>query len=310
MFDLFKSDTSLAVDGRPNEVLPGATVELKATLEGELDDRIEGLHIGVRCVSRYTGVRWDSTDKEWDRETRSETVWEEWREPKGPVALGSHSETFELPADALPSVEGAIEWEGVARLARRRAKDVSEEWQFAVLLPAERYAARERDPAEVDGEGDATMRVDVPRRVAAGEPLAGAIVVVPKEEVTARKVVVELRTKRIDRAEVEEAGADALSVGDTRITIHGSSISLSSRRSEIEAEETHAEVELEGGDLAPGQEYRFPFELHVPGDAPPGLEAPNTELRWWLHAKLERRLRGDVSVSLPLNVYNAAGPTA
>ena len=54
--------------------------------------------------------------------------------------------------------------------------------------------------------------------------------------------------------------------------------------------------------FAAGTPEQAPFSIVVPGDAGPSSAYPHAQVDWRLEAVLDRRLRGDFDVSVPLVV--------
>ena len=98
MLNLFrKPKTTLTLDAGPETLLPGGRVELKVTVGGDVDEKAEGLRLGVRCVNEFKARERDS-DGDMRTVTRKETVYEDIRDAGGGLAAGSYSEAFELPS--------------------------------------------------------------------------------------------------------------------------------------------------------------------------------------------------------------------
>lgn len=298
-------DASVTLDTSPAELLPGGRVELKAIVEGELDDKVEDLQLGVRCVNRYTRI---DRDKDGSRRVKTnETVYEDIRPvTTGPPNPGAHMLAVDLPADALPSAEDAIEWEAVARISRRRGRDVGEELPLTVLLPADRHAAIEQKPPVVHGAPVEVRFEDLTRSVRLGEKVSGVLVVTAKEDVTTQETRVNLAWRKTDSAEVYNwDGIDIAEIGGVRVSLEDGGLAFYDGGSTVKESAFVDNLRFDGIDLAAGQDARFPFTLTLPAGAAPTLAAPHTAIQWRIEAVLARRLKDDVEVGVELNVFNA-----
>ena len=306
---LFKrTKTTIDVSVAPLAVLPGATVDLQVAVGGELDDKGESVKAGVRCVHTY---KQEVRDDDGTRVVKTkETIHEDLRDlAGGSPRLGSFTATVQVPGDAVPTAEGAVEWEAVAVVGRRRGLDVTGEAPFTVLATPERNANREQLVSVAHG---APMGFDgVRRRVRTGEQVTGELIVAPDEDAKASEIRVRLVRRRVDSDEVldDVFGNTTVDVGGYRLSFErGGLLSVYSNRSTVKEEQEVDLQRLEGGELPGGRESRFPFTLTVPDDAPPSLTAPHTVIHWQVEGIVARRLGDDYEATIELNVYNAPAP--
>lgn len=300
------SDASVTLDVSQAELLPGGKLELKAVVEGELDDKVENLELGVRCVNKFTRIDRDRDGTR--RVTVTDTVYEDIRPvTDGPPSPGTHTLAVDLPADAVPSAEDAIEWEAVARIARRRGRDIGEEQPLTVLLPADRHAAIEQKPPVVHGAPVTVRFEELTRTVRVGEKVSGVLVVTAEEEMKAKETRINLAWRKTDSAEVYNwDGTDIAEIGGVRVSLeHGGGLAFYGGGSTVKESAFVDNLRFDEIELPAGQDVRFPFTLSLPIGSAPTLAAPHTAIQWRVEAVLERRLKDDVEVGIELNVFNA-----
>ncbi len=284
---------TVAVSLEAPEAAPGGTVTVRADIGGELDDKCRAVRVGIRGTGRYLieERRRDSqghvdTDQEW----RTIDLHEE--EHEYPAQAGPVQATFTLPADAPPSAEEAVEWEVFARVDREKGMDKTESIPLPVRMPADRLPTTRTPTAHEDG----LTLDDVPVAVRAGATLTGTLTVdVPKDvDVTAVRIRLHRRctyvADRID--DYSMFRGDALS-----IFIFGGS------KSRITRDEKVAETDLSGKrSFAVGQVERLPFTIAVPESLGGTTGHPHAQVDWRLEAVLDRRMRDDLAVDVPLAV--------
>lgn len=303
--DIFKArtDATVMVAATPvNGLLPGAHVELRAEVGGELDDKVEALQLGIRCTNTYEHWTRDS-DGDRHRSTSTDTVWESAQDL--PASLGSHEVAIDLPSDALPTVDGKLDWIAFARLARKRARDVSEEQPLTVLSPGDRYAGVEELPPTASGGGATSRFEGLTRRARPGDKVSGVLIVSPDEEgkTTAR---VNLTRLRVDSAAVYDWGAGRVGeIGGVALSYTFGKLDFYDANSTIKDQFYADNLRFDELELVAGQEAKFPFTLTVPPTAEPTVAGPHTAVHWRIEAVLERRFKHDIEVGVELNVYNA-----
>ena len=300
------ADASVALDLSAGEVLPGAKLDLKAVVEGELDDKVENLQLGVRCVNKYTRIDRDRDGSH--RVKTSETIYEDIVPVSdGPPSPGTHTRTVELPPDAVPSAEDAIEWEAVARIARHRGRDIGEEQPLTMLLTPERYASIEQKPPVVHGAPVTVRFEELNRRVRLGEKVSGVLVVTAQEDMKAKETRINLAWRKTDSAEVYNwDGTDIAEIGGVRVSLeHGGGLAFYGGGSTVKESGFADNLRFDEIELPAGHDVRFPFSLQLPVGGLPTLTAPHTAIQWRIEAVLERRMKDDIEVGIELNVFNA-----
>ena len=275
LLDALKRDkTSLTVEADPAAVLPGGEVRIRVTLEGELDDKVQGLRAGLRAANHYLVRERDrhDDDNDVDEVWRAVQLHEEVHEL--PMQPGTHEIVCVVPPDALPTSKNAVSWGAFAQLDRKRGMDAKEDAVVQVLLGGAAVPSEPSSTATV-GEGGVAF-AEVPVSAAAGEEIRGVLTVTPAEDLKVTGVEVKLRRTRFYR--------------EDKIT----------KREDAAVAEVAGKEEYRGGDTA-----QIPFTLQVPADAGPTVEAPQATVTWELEASFKRRMRGDFNVKAPVVVYNA-----
>jgi SpoOM protein len=286
--------TTLAVTLDQPEAAPGGAITVRVDVSGELDDKARAIRVGLTGTGRYLVEerRRDSqghvnTDQEW----RSVDLHEE--EHEYPAKIGPLTAEFTLPPDAPPSAVDAVEWEVYARVDRERGMDKKQEQPLAVRMPTDRLPSA-RTPAASD---DGLTLDDVPVAARAGDQLSGALTVnVPKDlDVTAVRIRLHRRctyvADRIDNYSMFRG--DMLSI-----------FAFGGSQSHITRDEKVAEADLSGKrSFSAGQVEHLPFAIAVPASLGGTTGHPYAQVDWRLEAVLDRRMRDDLAVSVPLAVY-------
>lgn len=289
---LVRKRAELSVSTDRSAYLPGDVVEATVRLAGKKDFEIEEGRVELVYENEYTYTQsegWDSDDSEiektttTDRETKDKQRFLE----AGPVAAGSEAEhrvSLRIPGDAAPTGEGEItkvRWKVEAILGVGRGLDPDAGAEITVLAPR---APRAAEAAEVDGHGDVDLELRLPggAHVAAGETMAGTLVLRPREAIETQEVRIELvRKEHVPREQGNEH------------------------------ESVDAKAVLSGGvELGAGIPREFPFQLSVPRSAPPSFRTDQSTLRWYLRGVAARRMRSDYNIRQELNLYSAGGAAA
>lgn len=300
-------DATVTLDVAQAELLPGGRVELKATVEGEIDDKVENLQLGVRCVNKYKRMERDS-DGDLRKVTTTETLYEDIRPvTDGPPSVGTHTLAVELPQDAMPSAEDAIEWEAVARIARNRGRDVGEEQPLNVLSTAERHAGIEQKPPVASGARISARFEELTRSVRVGEKVSGVLVVTAQEDdLKANETRVNLTWRRTDSAEVYNwDGVDIAEIGGVKVSLDDGGLGFYAGGSTVKESGFADNLRFDEIELPEGHDVRFPFTLALPVGSPPTLAGPHTAIQWRVEAVLSRRMKDDIDVGIELNVFTA-----
>jgi hypothetical protein len=186
---------------------------------------------------------------------------------------------IDVPPTAMGSADGkiiSVGWELAVDVTVRKGRNGSQTQPITVRAARateDRGALAEPHVVTCDV---ADLRFgDLPRRLAGGESVAGSLTVAPLKEVSARAVRVELvRLESVSRAKGK-------------------------REETIEAvQELSAGADLD-------RPRSFSFALQVPGAPVPSIEGDYYAIRWFLRGVLDRRLRKDPHVILPLHVASA-----
>ncbi len=273
LLDALKRDkTSLTIEVDPAEVVPGAEVRIRVTLEGEIDDKAQGLRAGLRAANHYLVRERDrhDDDNDVDEVWRAIQLHEETHEL--PLQAGTHEIACVVPPGALPTSKNAVSWGAFAQLDRKRGMDAKENAVVRVLAPPEAAA----ETQSVTGEGGAAF-ADVPTLARAGEEVSGTLTITPSDDLKVTGVELKLRRIRFYR--------------EDKIT----------KREDVAVVELGGKSEFRAGDTA-----QMPFSIPVPPDAEPSVAAPQALVTWELEASFQRRMKSDFNVKAPLVVVNAS----
>ncbi len=294
------TELELTVD--PDRVPAGGDVHVRWDLGGEIDDKDRAIRAGVTATGYFLAYdddeHYDQHDRDAHRdrrvEQRSFEVYEHAEDL--PLQLGPGGVTIKLPAEAPPGSAGVLKWTAWARVDRKGGKDDAQEATIYVRRPAQEVA-----PEDVAHDG--FKLTGIPRAVRLGKTYTGEIDFTPADDV---KGVVKARMIRRCRFDSRDGFAtvdlpDLLGMSQLPGSDLFASQSLA-RASLIIREETELELELsEKEEFAAGRTRSFALELPVPRKGPTTSHHHAT-VDWRLEIVLDRKLRGDLKVVLPLDV--------
>ena len=300
------SKVNVAVAAEPLEPAPGGEVTVRFDVSGELDDKCRGVRVGLEGTGSYlaeettqnTSGGYQASDGTYQPPQTSYQTQEVWRsyelhleEQTLPAVIGPGQAIFSLPADAPPSSSGVVSWQASARVDREGGKDKVQRVELAVRVPADGLPTA-RAPQQVD---DGLTLDDVPVAVRAGDMLTGRLTVDVDKDVSVTAVHIRLHRKVVYAAGgIEHASAlesDLLS-------------SFAFSGTHITREFQPAEIDLTGKrEFTAGSVEQIPFSIQVPADAAPTSAHPYARADWRVEAVLNRRMRDDLAVDMPLIVY-------
>jgi sporulation-control protein spo0M len=277
----------------------GETVTAKVFISGTPDPKVQGARVELAVKNRYREQERDynHSDHGHDRTrtvTREDTTVVMWQPlpgaPDGPVALGEHTVTLQIPHDAPPSAfepggfGDLVTWEVRAILDRRMSMDPDATIKIHVASFANQYAHWAQSPP-VAKSHEVPMGLDQlsTRVLRPGEQVTGVLTINPRESAKGRTVRVQLERRRTDTP-------DNMKFNDTAAQV-----------------ELARDVKLE-----PGQPLQFPFQIPLPENVPPTYSASRSHLHWFLEGIVDRKMRSDFVVEAEVAVYtgspDAAGP--
>lgn len=282
--------TTLSVDVEPDEITPGATVVLRFTIDGDLDDKCRAIRAGVTCVGTYIDEERgrDANGHPIMREVGHEvTLHDDQRQL--PLQSGPGQEEFTLPADAAPASADAVEWTAWVSIEREHGTDRIER------VPVNVRAAPSSPGIVPDVTDNGLTLHGVPDRVRAGESVTGTLTVNVTEDLKVSGVIVRLNRRRTYVAQpVADWDPDHLLIDV--VTARGVPY-VAHLFQGVTQSDVFGKTTFEAG--AP---QSATFSVTVPGDAGPSTAYANAQVDWTLEAVLNRRLHGDLSASVPIVV--------
>jgi hypothetical protein len=263
--------------------------EITAAVRGRLlrDVEVEDAHVSLvrTVVYKYDEDEYDEdgtrtvTHRQKDRSVEARVGLDLG---SGPPAGGQLSADVRItvPPTAMGTADGKIitvGWELTADVTVHKGRDGSEAQPITVRTPLTGEDLRTLEEATVETCDVAELSLgDVPRNLAGGASVAGTLTINPLKAVSTRAVRVELvRVESVSRAK-----------GKREETVEA-------------AQELSSRTELD-------QPRSLPFALHVPSSPVPSLSGGSYAVRWYLRGVLDRRMRKDPYVLLPLHVASAA----
>jgi sporulation-control protein spo0M len=246
---------------------PGDSITVKVNVGGAPDEKVQAGRVELACINRYQEKEY-RRDSDGDRTehtvTREEVFVPVWQPipggTDGPVALGEHTVTLQVPPDATPTAyetEGfgsMVRWEVRAILDRHLSLDPDASIEVGVHSLPHQYAHWAASPPVVK-----THKVPMAleqlssRTLRPGDQLTGVLKVDTTESAKVRSIRVQLERRRTDTPD------------------------------NIEDVNTGVEVELARDvKLEPGQPLEYPFQIPVPEGVPPTFGAPKSNMHWYL----------------------------
>jgi hypothetical protein len=283
---LFGPKADVAVELDPEEVLPGQPVEATVRVVPGKDLEVEEGRLELVYENEYTYRTRRYSFLLRMSSVRSETVTDVVVEDgvrfldAGSLTADTpyeHTATLTVPATAAPSAEGeitSVRWWAIATLARRRGRDVRGSAELLVLSEPQ----LDLDPAVVATHGDCELSFELDRDdFGPGEVADGTLVATALRACAAREVRVEL--VRVEEVPRDEGNAVEVTVSEAILD--------------------------EAVELTPDTPREWPFRLALPEVVVPSLRTDQSRVTWLLKGIGSRRLRGDYSVSLPIDVHTA-----
>ncbi len=291
ILDRFKGGSATVTATVPSAVvLPGEAIDLTYEVGGELDDKCRAVVAGVTCVGTFiTPERGrDANGHPIERDVRHEIKLHDEQQDLA-LGVGSGVAQFKLPPDAPPSSTDAVAWQAWVQVDRGDSKSPIEYIPLAVRAP--------------DGSTDLTPDVTdsgltlrgIPRSVRAGETVSGVVSVTLPDDTKVSGVKVRLNRRRTYVSDpLTDYTPDSLLI-DT-VTARGVRYSAYQFLGVAETD-AFGRHEFEGG-----RSEDASFSVALPHDAGPSTRYPYGEVDWWLDAVLDRKLHGDMTVSVPITV--------
>jgi hypothetical protein len=287
--------------------LPGDPVEI-VVAAGPIDRDLEvdGLVVTLENEVQYTYQVWTGRYYQTRHRTDRETAAECRVALQGKIGAGETPEitlSLEVPRSSMYPGSGGdriivSQWAVQALLGIPKSVDASAECSIRVLTPRALHEGRATHGATRDvrvhesgvidwtkkavsgAKQDDSLEIDIeieePNVAAAGDRLAGTVVIRARETVEADEIRVELR--RHEEVRIHEGMHDLRTAA----------------RQDLAPSTT----------LAAGGQMELPFELDVPESISPTLSAPNGTLSWLVSAIVGRKRRPDFIVSREVNVYD------
>jgi hypothetical protein len=184
-----------------------------------------------------------------------------------------------LPVDIPPTISGKtanIGWQLDVKLDVPKMRDIHKKQTLTVLpvaeaIPAGRSGTTELNKTTSSSDGDLTLNLDS-KYTGAGETIRGSLEAAIRKDISVEGVRVELEVK-------EKAG-------------------VKSSRTIADAVQLEEKTALSGGAY-----QRWRFTLKIPEGTLPGFKISETSVQWRVKGILNKRLKKDFTVDLPVRVY-------
>ena len=286
-----KPELTVTLD-RPNGIYhPGDTVGITVEVQPGKDLKVQGAHVTLSGIEEYKyRTRRHSTDSDGNTSDDYSYAWKhnelfaseenflgETTLPAGTPQR--YSFQMSLPAGALPSCAGEIvhvRWQVDVKLDRRLLGDLHTKADLSVHSLSPSLAAQPGEYGPFDNPGEVELAFILPGlKAVAGHPLSGQLRILPRKNF-AGKVRVELVRREsvpYDRGNHSEKSFSAELAGKNEFTAE--------------------------------QQQTIPFQLPIPPDAAPSIQAPHGSITWALRGILDRHLRGDFTIEHNIEVYSA-----
>jgi hypothetical protein len=273
----------------------GDVITAKVSVGGEQDDSVRGGRVELISVNRFREKQIapgpNGTVSETTVTSEETVVVAGHPLPAasdGPVALGEHTFTLQVPPDAPPTANepdfgSMVRWEVRAMLDRRLAVDPDATIEVEVQSLPDQYGDWAASPPVADTD-NVPMGFDQlsKRSLRPGEQITGVLTINPGESAKARSVRVQFERRRTD---TPNDMVDSERESETELARH---------------------VELEAG-----KPLQYPFQIPLPEGVPPTFSAPKSNMRWYLQGIVDRKLHADFTVEAEVVVYTgAAGAVA
>jgi hypothetical protein len=290
----------LTVSADPLEPGPGDEVKVRFDVAGELDPKCRSLVVGIKGYGAYRENEqyYAENQLQYREVERALSLHSEEREY--PIAIGSGEAVFVLPESAPPSSLNVVTWYASAKVNREMAADEAENVAISVRVPVDRMPTARMTQESEDG----LVLEDVPVAVRAGDTLTGNLAVTVGKDLSVTAVRVRLHCDATQSSGGKGAPNREGVMGSVRGGVGAlSRLAPAGPSSSHESESKQAEVEVSGKrEFSAGSTERIPFSIEVPADVGPTTEHDRGHVKWRLEAVLDRRLRGDLAVDMPLIV--------
>jgi hypothetical protein len=233
---------------------------------GEIDPKVEGGRVELGYENTYRGYYRDS---DGDEVKATLCTWVDVQTVPlfaGAPTRGPRVVRLRIPEDAPPTVKSAVEWQVVAIVDRRRARDSRAKGHLVVNpapgAPAHRVPVPETLPDDMLADISMTIVLATPE-LRRGGTLTGTVIARLTEELPEEELPEEVNAR-------------------------GLRVQLVRERQEQDGIEDHkveAKVPIMGEfTLRPGQPISVPFQIALAADAEPCFEARYNSQHWYLEA--------------------------
>lgn len=298
MFDFLKGGKAKLIvePDRPTKpYLPGETIHVKVTVQGEKDLKIHQALISVAYCQEYQyGYESTSTDEDGNTETNTYTKWEtDTQEILAQQFLGEmtiragSNQTFEfsafIPPNAPPTLQGGKilrgTWLVKTTLDRKLASDIEDKRQVTVLRLLTEKTQPDTPGNKADEFTDAGLALSVPvTAFTPGETVTGELLVCPKKTFDVNEIRVELACQ-----EFVPQDAGNTNILKTTVKVAG-------------------KTKLESG-----KELKYPFQVSIPASQPVTYHSRHGTVTWTVCGVLARAWHPDTTVNQDIYVYGARG---
>jgi hypothetical protein len=285
-----KPELTITLD-RPNGVYyPGETVGVTVEVQPGKDLKVQGAQVTLSGIEEYKyRTRRHSTDSDGNTSDDYSYAWKhnelfaseenflgETTLPAGTPQR--YSFQISLPAGALPSCAGEIvhvRWQVDVKLDRRLLGDLHTKADLSVHSLSPSLAAQPGEYRPSDNPSEVELAFILPGlKAVAGQLLNGQLRILPRKNFAGKLRVELVRRESVpyDRGNHSEKSFSAELAGKNEFTAE--------------------------------QQQTIPFQLPIPPDAAPSIQAPHGSITWVLKGVVDRQLRSDFTIEQNVEVYS------
>jgi hypothetical protein len=266
---LFGPTTEVRLSVEPSTVSAGEEIVCRVDI-GEIDPKVQGGRVEFGYENTYECHGRDS-----DGSSRPEdTDWVSVQTAPlfaAPAVPGPRVVHFQIPLDAPPTVDYAVEWLVRAIVERRKGRNATAEQTVTVHAAPAALTHRTRTPPESSSDIPLTVELAT-RELRRGGTLTGTISAIPAVALDARGLRVQLVSERHEHDGIVNSDVETVVAVTGKIALRA------------------------------GQPITAPFAITLDPEASPCWQAKNNSQHWYLEAVIDLPMRQDKTTRIELLV--------